>query len=193
MEIKTQSSNWQEGMYETNRLVSIDQSGYVLSSALRIDGGDDVEMEMHQSWGFSGFAHVMPGAQVVRTEAVEVGGRTYQCKVWQGSWQDKKEMMVCTSWVSENHDLPLRWRVSSPSGLIELTMVQPNDFAKIDRRKIPAARYEGGGRMSNDKVTVRGWMSLEVPGGMVRMETKNGDEVVVRQIQKFRCTPRKSR
>lgn len=194
VELRTSSPALPEGLLERSQLVRFGNGGYDLTSTVGTDG---VPRELHHGWGFGGYAHVMPDARLVGRETVRVGTREHDCEVWEGSWQEGEETFVSRAWIAPGFDLPLRARMASPSGGLELVLVEPDDFVRIGERKLKAARYQGNGRSQSASLEFRQWLTLDVPGGVARMETivkdKGETTNVLREVTVFRCTPLSAR
>lgn len=195
VETRTSIDSAPEGLLERTSLLRCTADGVDLETSTGSEGQGTggAAVASHQSWGFGGFAHVLPGARQVGQETLTVAGKPYECTVWEGSWQEGSETFVARSWTCEAFDLPLRCRMASPSGGYEATLVEPRDWVRMKGRKLPAARYEGSGRSKGTAVTLRQWMSLDVPGGTLRMETSlradGATRHVVREVTAFRCVP----
>jgi hypothetical protein len=193
IETKTTSSSSPSTFLERNQLVRFQGDGYDLQSEIAVEGGESARNETHKTWAFGGFAHLVPGARKVGTDTIDVGGKTYECETWECSWQEKNETLTCRSWTHGAFALPLRTMTTSSNSGFTLTLVDPNDSVTVKDRKILAARYEGSGRTSETSVQLLQWMSLEVPGGIVRMEStvqERGQVLkIVREVTSFRGVP----
>ena len=194
----TPTSSWS---VERSQLVRCTDEGYVLTTP-REGAARSAARERSHGWGFGGYAHVMPDARLVGRESVRVGAQELACEVWEGSWQEGEETFVGRSWLSPSFALPVRARMTSPSGGFELVLVEPQDFVIMGaggedgergERKLKAARYEGTGRNQSAAVAFRQWLTLDVPGGVARMESvfqeQGQTKTVVREVTAFRCVP----
>ena len=181
---------------ERSRLVGPAAEGYVLR--LSGPGGEPEGEERTSRWGLGGFAHLAPGARVVGEEEVEACGRAFACTVWEARSEgggERGALQVDRSWVAPGHELPLRFQSSGPEGSVSMALVALEDFVPLDGRKLRCVRYEGTGRTKGGAFRVRQWSSLEVPGGIVRMESRvsagGPERLVERQVLAFRGDPRR--
>ena len=193
VETRTSTRELPEGLVERCQLVGFRPDGVELESTLASPTGEDVRVGQRQGWAFGGFAHVLPSARRVGEETLSVEGRPLACEVWEASWQQEGETFVARSWLDEGHELPVRLRVASPKGGYELTLAKRRDWVRMGERKLPAARYEGNGKSKGSTLRLVQWMSLDVPGGVLRCETEATQAgtrtTLVREVTAFRCEP----
>lgn len=154
---------------DRRQLVRAAADGYVLqvSPAKEVAAAE----EPLTSWSFNGFAHLSPEGVAIGTEEVEVAGRSFTCTVWEARVGEGGAARHERSWVAQGIELPLRFQSSDGRTSVSLAAASLEDFVEVAGRKLACVRYEGSGKARDEVFFCRQWSSLDVPGGIVRLET----------------------
>lgn len=105
-----------------------------------------------------------------KTEAVDVGGRSFSCGVWKAGGLRGGLASETRVWLRAEGGAPLRM-TSKVDGQEDLTLVAValEDVVKAAGRELRCVRLEGRDVLKNH--VVQAWFSPDVPGGLVKMVT----------------------
>lgn len=193
VEMETRVADSAPAVVDRSQLLRAAAEGYVLQ--LSVEGQGAELQERTASWSAGGFAHLAPEGVVLGQEDVEVAGRSFRCTVWEARTGEPDAPRFDRCWVADGIELPLRFQSSAAQISVSMTVASLEDYVEVDGRKLRCLRFEGSGKARDGAFQSRQWMSLEVPGGIVRLETlvKAGGQPrrIERQVLAFRGDPRR--
>ncbi len=144
-----------EGMY-IQVLGAVKPGGYRLDELF--DPGGPVERV--QEWGIP---------ERLGEESIEVAGRERRCTLWKASGREGDTLVQYTAWVEQPGGVALKMVKSSPSGDDELSWLAAAEEAiSVPAGLFETVRVEGTFGRGDDASRVISWLSLDVPGSVVK-------------------------
>jgi hypothetical protein len=169
-------------------LVAVGAESYTLDTETSWPGGSSAE-EQVLSLATMGYPHALADAQVVASETLAIGGKTFACEVWRARYTDHGEPWDAIAWVSPEFEHPLKIRLKGPA-TVELEVDRLEDYLTVARRKFRCVRYAGAVTSDGQRSPLAQWRSAEIPGGLVRSEsmrdTPEGRIVQTSHVREFR-------
>ena len=117
-----------------------------------------------------------PEREKVGEEKLKIGDKEYECTIWKSVSEQRGVEMERKEWLAEGIDFPLK--IVSKSGgpmapSVEMTATNLKDTVKIEKdRIIECVRYEGKIQTAMGGGTTVQWLSLDIPGGLVKMKAE---------------------
>ena len=162
-------------MLYRDELVGLDDERFRLRTTNTLVGidTDPFTVERDFDYAYMGFAHLTKGSKKLGTETVKVGNRSHACTVHERAWEDGQGPVTSRVWSAASLDAPVRFEFQDGENTARFTFTGRYEFQTVGKRRIRCLRYEGEIFQAGVKLgTGVQWRSDEVPGGIVRNESR---------------------
>ncbi len=154
---------------------------YRLETSSRMEGVDESTVERDFHYAFMGFSHLLPGAKELGLDTIEVLGRSYPCTVFGYAWRDDQGTYDVRVWTTRTVAAPVRIGMKHTTNdkqamMLHLDLVDQRELVSIGRRRVACSVYAGSVDSNGTKRSVKQWRSDDIPGGIVRTESRGPDD-----------------
>ncbi len=117
-------------------------------------------------------------------ETLKIDGKEYKCTIWKESSTGARERET-RMWIADGVDGPLKITSKGDNEETELLAVKVKDEVEAAGKKLSCVKLEGTFKSQMGEMKGAAWLSLDVPGGMVKLSLEGEQGKMKAELTEF--------